>query len=188
MRTFVHLLLIVLSCLAVSAADRTAETVVITAKPRFEQRGQFIELVISDTNRNFEIGWGMPPDVRFVPVSLDTNRVYMFTVAQREFHSISIPELRRVQLDGQTIYDIEVCEIHKTKMEHKEVRIAYGLILPSPGEPTGETAQRLFPHRHEVSFGGCVTKPDSPKTEKVYVCSACKKAYAKWKTENQKTK
>ncbi len=188
MRRGVHFLLTLLGCIAVSAAERAQQTVVITAKPRFEQRGQFIDLVIGDTNRSFDIGWGMPPNIQFIPVSLDTNRVYSFTVAQRPLHSITIPELRRVQLDGKTIYDIEVCEVHKTKMEHKEVRIIYGLIIPGPDEPSRDTDRQMFPHRREVSFGGCSITPDSPKTTRVYVCSECRKGYDQWKTEHKKTK
>jgi hypothetical protein len=188
MRTFAHMLLIVLGCVVVSAAERAARTVVITAKPRFEQQGRLVNLVISDTNRRFDIGWGMPPYFQFIPASLDTNRVYTFTVAQKPFHTFNIPELRRVQLNGQTIYDIEVCEIHKTKMEHKEVRIAYGLIRPGPDEPSGDAETRLFRHRREYSLGGCIVMPDSQKTERVYVCMDCKKAYDKWKTDNKRSK
>lgn len=187
MRTFAFVS-ILLGCHAVSAAERTAQTVVITAKPRFEERGRFIHLVISDTNRSFEVGWGMPPDMQFIPVSLDTNRVYTFTVAQKPYHTITIPELRKVQSGGQTIYDIEMCEVHKTKMEHKVVKIAYGLILPGPDSPSADAERRLFPHSREYSLGGCVITPHSPKTERVYVCSGCKKAYETWKSENKKTK
>jgi hypothetical protein len=187
-RTFVFLSLIVLGCVTLPAAERAAQTVVITAKPKIEQRGQFSYLVIADTNHSFDIGWGMPPDMQFIPVSLDTNRVYAFTVAQKPFHTITIPELRKVQSSGRTIYDIEVCEVHKTKMDYKEVRISYGLPAPRPDEPSGDIERRLFPHHREYSLGGCVISPDSPKTEKVYFCSDCKKAYEKWKSENKKTK
>ena len=93
----------------------------------------------------------------------------------RPFHSI-------------TAYDIEVCEIHRTKMEHKEVRIAYGLILPGPDAPSTDMERRLFPHRSEYSLGGCVSTPLSSKAERVYVCPDCKKAYEKWMTDNKKTK
>lgn len=87
-----------------------------------------------------------------------------------------------------TIYNIEVCEIHRTKMEHEEVRIAYGLIRPGPDEPSGDTERRLFSHRRGYSLGGCVITPFSPKTMRVYVCTDCKKAYQKWMTDNKKTK
>ena len=188
MSTFAFLSLIVLGCVASPAAERAAQTVVITTKPRIEQRGQFSYLVIADTNHSFDISWGMPPDMQFIPVSLDTNRVYAFTVAQRPYRTITFPELRKVQSDGQTIYDIEVCEVHKSKMDYKEVRISYGLPTRRPDEPSGDTERRLFPHHREYSLGGCVISSDSPKTEKVYVCGDCKKAYEKWKSENKKTK
>jgi hypothetical protein len=135
----------------------------------------------------------MLPDTHYIPVSLDTNRVYTFTVDQKPDHTsygaaITVPELRKVQWSGQTIYDIEVCEIHKGKMEHEEVRVLYGLIRPEPGEPSGDEEQRLFPHRHEMLLGGCVSWPNSPKTKKVYVCGECTKAFDKWKSEKTQTK
>jgi len=157
MRAFVHFLLVILSCIALSATEEPLQTVVITTKPTFEQRGPFLDLVISDTNRSFDFRWGIAPDVQFIPVS-------------------------------KTIYDIEVCEVHKTRMEHKEVRIAYGLIRPGPGEPSGDTERHLFPHRLEIAFGGCVTMPDSPKTKRVFVCAECKKGYDKWKSEHKKAR
>lgn len=127
-------------------------------------------------------------EVSVVPVTLDTNRVYAFTVVEEPFRSITIPKLRRVQRDGQTIYDIEVCEVHKTTMEHKKVKIHYGLILPGPNEPSADTQRQSFPHHCEYSLGGCVITPDSPKTTRVYVCANCKKAYDKWKTDNEQNK
>ncbi len=186
MRSFTHILLVVLSFVAISAAECAAKTVVVTAKPRFQHQGQFVDLIISDKNHSFNISWGMSPYLQFIPVSLETNRVYTFTVAQTTLRSFSIPELRKVKLDGRTIYDIEICEVHKTRMKHKVVRVAYGLIIPGPDEPSGVTERRLFPHRREISFGGCVSTPDSPKTERVYVCSECKKACDKWRSEHKK--
>jgi hypothetical protein len=130
----------------------------------------------------------MVPNVQFFPISLDTNQFYTFTVAQKPFYNFTTPELQRVELAGQTIYDIEVCEVHKTRMEHKKVKILYGLIRLAPDEPSADTERRLFPHHREYSFGGCCVTPDSPKTERVYVCSECKKAYEKWKSENKMAK
>jgi len=49
----------------VSAAERATQTVVITAKPRFEQQEHFISLIISNTNHSFDIAWGMQPDMQF---------------------------------------------------------------------------------------------------------------------------
>jgi hypothetical protein len=187
MRMFALLSSIVLGCLAVSAAERATQTVVVT-KPRIEQRGQFTYLVISDTNHSLDIVWGMLPDTQFIPVSLDTNRIYAFTVAQKPYRTITFPELRKVQSGGQTIYDIEVCEVHKVKMEYKEVKIHYGLPAFRPDEPSADAERHLFPHRLEYSLGGCVISPDSPKTEKIYVCGNCRRAYEIWKSENKKTK
>lgn len=178
MRTLALFSSIVLGCMPLKSAEQAPQTVVITSKPRFEQRGKFTYLAISDTNRSFDMSWGMLPDMQFIPVSLDTNRVYTFTVVQRPFRSITIPELRKVQLGGQTVYDIEVCEAHKTKMEHKEVKIAYGLILPGRDDPSADTERRLFPHRSEYSLGGCAVGEE--KTTKMYICSACKESFTWW--------
>lgn len=188
MRTLAVLLSILFGCHAGLAAERNAQTVVITAKPRFEQRGQFVTLIISDTNHSFDIGWGMLPDIQVFPVSLDTNRVYTFTVDQKPVRRISVPQLHKVESGGQAIYNIEICEVHKAKMEHKEVMIVYGLIRQGIDEPSGDIERRVFPHRREASLGGCIIMPDSPKTERVYVCSDCKKAYESWTSEYKKPK
>ncbi|MBI2440383.1 MAG: hypothetical protein HYV35_03325 [Lentisphaerae bacterium] len=189
MRILIQLLLTVaLSYVVAFAGEHVQQPVAITTRPRFDDRGQVTYLLLSDNSHSYELSWGMPPKIRFVPVTLDTNSIYTFTVTERSYKGIAIPELRRVQQEGQTIYDVEVCEIHKTKMEHKKVRILYGLILPGPDEPTGDAEQQLFPHRREHSLGGCVVSSDSPKTEMIYICTECKKAYARWKVENKKIK
>jgi hypothetical protein len=188
MRQFTLSILVVLVYVSTSADERPAQTIVITTKPRFEQRGQFVDLVISDTNHSLDISWWMPPDKQFGPVLLDTNRVYTFTVVQKPFYSISIPKLCKVQSGSQTIYDIEVCEIHKTKMEYKEVEIAYGLVRRGPNGPSRDIERRLFPNHREYSLGGCGKTPDDPKTDWIYVCSDCRNAYEKWKSEQKKTK
>lgn len=107
--------------------------------------------------------------------------VQTFTIEETEFRSVMVPKLLKVQKEGRTIYDIEVCEIHRTKMEHKDVRILYGLILARPTDTSPETERKLFPHQREYSLGGCVVASDSPKTARVYVCDKCKIAYEAWK-------
>lgn len=167
---------------------RAGQTVTITARPKFVPDGRFVDLVMSDAEHTVSVGWGMPPDVWFIPVSLDDEQVYTFTVTQQESHDFSAPKLQRVEQDGRTIYDITVCEVHQVKMAYRNVPIVYGLIGPEPGDPTAEEAKRLFPHRHEVAFGGCVITPDSPKREHIYVCPACKQAREEWKRERQASK
>jgi hypothetical protein len=192
MRTFLPLFLtVVLGCLAVSAAERPQQVaiikqVTITARPTFEDQGQFTYLLLTNAQHSYRFLWGMPQKVQFVPVTLDTNRTYTFTFEERPYESITIPELHRVQQDGQIVYDIEVCEVHKTKMEHEEVPILYGLIRRSPDGPSSEEERNLFPHERECSFGGCTV--GSQKTDWVYVCKDCKKAYEKWKADYKKTK
>ena len=192
MRRFAHLFLITFGCVTACAAERAVHTVVITAKPKFEQRKQFVYLIISDTNHSCDISWAVPPSVQFVPVSLDTNRVYTFTVIEKEstlipkhllFTNIPIIPIHRVlriEDRGKLVWDHEVCEIHKTKMVHKEVKIVYGLPLTRRDDPSADIERRLFPHHREYSLGGCVIEPDSPKTDKVYVCRDCTEAFEWW--------
>lgn len=180
MSKFTHSILIAVTCCTELTVARGAQSVIFTGRPCFEQRGQFVYLILSNANQSFDISWAMSPDFKFVPISLDTNQVYTFTVKPKPYQSITIPELRKVEFQRQTIYDIEVCEVHKIKMEHKDVEIAYGLILPTKDDPSPDTEQRLFPHRREYSLGGCVVAPDSPKTTQVYICPKCKEAFEWW--------
>ena len=183
MRSFAYLALWLMLTGTVTFASGQ---VVITAQPKFADEGEITYLLLADRKHQYEVAWAMPPKVRFVPVELDTNRVYTFTLHEKPYRNITIPELLRVQVDGQTIYDIEVCEVHKLKMEQKKVRISYGL-PPASMLPT-DTERRLFPHCREQVLGGCVISSDSPKTETIYVCGECKKGYEKWKAESTRPK
>jgi len=180
-RVFACSLMIVFGCLAVFGAESGAQTVVITAKPKFvEYWGGYVSLIISGTNHVYTNDWGV---VGIPSASLDTNHFYTFTITQESFRGTSIPQLRRVQLNGQTIYDIEICEVHKTKMELKTVPIQYGLMEPDPDAPSGNEERRLFPHGRDYVLGGCIIEPR--KTAEVYVCPECEQAAAKWYAEMQ---
>jgi hypothetical protein len=149
-RRIILQLCFILAGYASAGAESSGDTLVITSKPKFEQRGESIYLVLADRKQSCDILWGLASrKIPFRPVTLDTKRTYTFVVAQKPFRSLSIPELRTVLLDGQTIYDIESCEVHKTKMDHKEVRIFYGLIPRGAEQPSMDTERRLFPHRYE---------------------------------------
>ena len=65
-------------------------------------------------------------------------------------------------------------------------RVEYGTVWPPPSEADRNAGRLLFPHGREFAFGGCAVGPDSPKSESVYVCGDCKKAYQKWKKEHPK--
>ena len=187
MRSLTPFILTVFGCLAISAAERTNQ-VTITTRPRFDDQVQFTYLLLADDKHSYRFRWSMSPGIQYVPVTLKTNRVYTFTVTEEPWRSIIIPKLIKVRQGDQIIYDIEVCEVHKTRMEEKQVPVAYGFILPGPEAPPDDTERQSFPHRREYSLGGCVISDDSPKTEGVYVCTDCKKAYEKWKTDNKKAK
>ena len=168
----------------IHSAESAKAPVIITAPARLENRDGWTYLIISNSNHSYELPWARPPHFDG-DVALQADQVYTFTVIEEPFmRDVLIPHVAKVEQNGRTIYDREVCEVHHAKMERKKVRVVYGLIRPGAGEPSSDTERRLFPHRHEISFGGCDVGSYSPKTEKIYVCDQCKKAYAKWKAEN----
>lgn len=165
--------------------DIDTREISISAKPRFELRQNGVGfLVVGDTGRLYRIGWPILPTNRLPAAILHTNRVYSFVLAERPFDDWTIPELRSVRLEGETLYDIEVCEVHKTKMELKEATMVSRHGVPAPGEPSYDEEQQLFPHRREF-FHGWRPQPEGPKAEQIFVCHECKKAYDSWK-ENHK--
>ena len=169
---------------ATNAAEKAKAPVVITAPAKLKPCGNWMCLTIADEKHNFELLWAMQPHYS-VPVALESNRVYRFTVIKEPFRggiNITIPEVIRVEQDGRVIYDREVCQVHQLKMDRKKVPIVYGLFRPHPGEPSAATERQLFPHSRDFVLGGCVVGPE--KTDHIFVCSDCKKAYEKWKTEN----
>ena len=178
------LILLFVSCdFRISAADAKL-SVTVTTQPRFEEQGRFTYLVISEGRRDHRLLWATP-EFQYIPISLDTNKVYTFKITAGRYKA---PKLQKVQQDSRSIYDVEVCEIHKTKMDYKEVKVFYGLILPAPDDPSSHVESQLFPHRREYLLGGCVVMPDSPKSESVYVCRDCKAAFEKWRSARKNGK
>ncbi|PWU10638.1 MAG: hypothetical protein C5B50_25095 [Verrucomicrobia bacterium] len=163
-------------------------TINVTCAPRFEQRGDFVYLVIRDSIHSYEVGYSMPPRVVFLPVSLDTNRIYTFTISEKPLKGTKFKSstVLRVQADEKVIYDEEICEVHHTRMQQKKVPILYGLLMRSPDEPPWEDEQKLFPHRNEVVSGGCCPLPE--KTEIIYLCNQCKMAYEQWRKQHPSTR
>jgi hypothetical protein len=190
MRATFQLLLILIAGHFAIAFCQTNSLIFITSPAKMEWRDGWMYLRISDAKHSYEFPWGFPPRYSHTGiVSLESNRVYTFTVIEEEstlipkhlmLTNIPIPRVLRIEDHGKLVWDHEVCEVHKTKMEFKEVSIVYGLIIPGPPAPTPDQELRLFPHRGEVSFGGCAVTLDSPKTESIYVCSECKEAFAWW--------
>ena len=78
-----------------------------------------------------------------------------------------------------------ICEVHQTKMPLRKVQIIYGLPAGTEDEPYYEVRFKLFPHAREVSYGGCVVMPDSPKNEMIRICPACKQAEQAWKDSHK---
>lgn len=150
---------------------------VITSKPAFQTNSGWVYLSIADSNYTKSLLWSVPPEVRFAPVVLSGNHAYDFTVVEHSFGDSSLPELLLIRSNGITIYDASVCDIHKVKMEYKQVPVAYGLPLTSP---PGKAASALFPHYAEYSLGGCAVSENSPKFVEMFVCEKCKQAFAWW--------
>jgi hypothetical protein len=163
------------------------EPVVITAQAKMVPRGDWIYLIIADASHRYELMWAKPPHFSR-NIEIEANRVYTFTIVEEKsvWSSLFTPRIAKVEENGLTIYDREVCEVHQIKMERKKVPILYGLFRESPGEPAAQVNHELFPHRHDVVLGGCVVERDSPKTDRIYVCRQCRDAYARWKAENPK--
>src|SRR5207249_1427271 len=113
--------------------------------------------------------------------------VYTFTILNERFKRYRLPEVGRVERDGRTIFDREICEVHHQTMERKRVRIIYGLIRPGPSAPSSEIERSHFPHRREVTLGGCVSGMGTPRSARVFVCTASKAAYANWRAHNATT-
>jgi hypothetical protein len=110
-RTFSLFSPLVLGFLALTTAESAGQTFVITSKPRFEQRGLLVDLVIADTNQSFDISWGIAlPRMQFIPVSLEyfarrdllagsespipiqpeSNATFSFT-AKNSLHFVNVP-------------------------------------------------------------------------------------------------
>jgi hypothetical protein len=187
-----------IQCLSLLAAGnfsvafcQTNSVILITAPAKMESRGEWVHLRISDEKHTYDLPWAYPPYYNSTgAVSLETNHVYTFTVVEEEsalipkdlaVTNILIPRIRRIEDHGRVVWDQEVCEVHKVKMDFKEVPTVYGLIPPpGPSDPSPGQELRLFPHRSEVLPRGCAVRPEDPKTGRIYVCSACKEAFAWW--------
>lgn len=162
----------------------SSKPVVITAKPKFGRHGPFIRLIVSDTNGTYVVPWSTDGETSFTRVSLDSNRVYLFTVGDDFAGDVASGRLLRIEGDGRTLYDAAVCEVHKVNMQLKDFRIVYGPVWP-PDEPSPEWKDWLFPHAPEYVYvwAGCIVEADRPKTRKAYFCNQCMTAYEKWKKD-----
>jgi hypothetical protein len=174
--------------LTLFAADATNKTVTITAPAKFTKGNDwYVLLTIDDTKHKYDVPW-FSPGYDDGLVKLETNRVYTFTIAEElvKIHekTYTTYQVVKVQQDGKTIYDHEICEVHHAKMQFQEVPIHYGLPAPDPNDQKGEKARRLFPHGRAYVLGGCVIDDISPKTGKTYVCKQCQDAFAKWKKQH----
>ena len=187
----VLILMLMLAQSVSNAAENAPSPVIIKSPARFETRDGQLYLYIEGTIRPYLLPWGTSPSMPLhysTSISLESNLVYTFTIITEDFKEPGAPVVKRstvvkVERDGKIIYDREVCEVHQIKMDHIQGWIVYTYMSPGLGEPSDVTEQRLFPHRKEHSFGGNEYNPGSPRKGDVYVCSRCKKAYEKWKTE-----
>jgi hypothetical protein len=188
----------VLLCLLASltparAAEETTE-LTLTAPATFQIKDGFTRLLISDGSVKFSLSWAVQQPgqelTRYYPVTLQPGETYTFTLynlpnsfAVQDGREKALMEtmFRRVQSGDKVLYDREVCALHHTKMEWRDVPIIYGLVGKTPGQPTWEIERKLFPNRHEAIFAGCIVGPE--KTQKTLVCAECRAAYDAWKKE-----
>ncbi len=69
------------------------------------------------------------------------------------------------------------CKVHGVGLKSDWVPVIYG----EPGYVPGyHQASKDFPNGDTKVEGGCVSTPDSPKTQLISFCKACRKAKAKW--------
>jgi hypothetical protein len=186
-----HPVLLLVACVMVSRSEAAPQLVHVTSVPQLDQHEQGPFLTVRDVQHCYYL---ILPSFPFL---LDTNRTYSFTVIDDPSRTVFIEDpfngvfgatLARVQLDGKTIYDIEVCEVHKVKMNEKDVPIIYGLYRPGPEVPSPDIERRFFPHRREYALGGCMRALHGPTKEKRYLCGQCKVAYEKWAKDNTRGK
>jgi len=157
-------------------------------------------LFISDGKQSFQFFYASHDDGRRLsplPFILEPGKIYTFTVEERPFPQIDLknprngmtgeyywtPVIVRVVDGKNTLYDMEICELHHCRMERKEVPITYGLIRLQKGLPTLDEEKALFPHRRDYVLGGCIVMPGK-KTETMYICPECRNAYDQWRKAN----
>jgi hypothetical protein len=160
-------------------------------------------LFISDGKENFQFFYASHDQGRRLspyPFVIEPGKIYTFTVEERPIPNIVrirdesgkeekgpdffwTPVLIRVVDGDKALFDMEVCELHKCRMERREIPITYGLIRVQKGLPTLEQERTLFPHRRDYVLGGCIVMPGK-KTETMYVCPECRTAYEDWRKAN----
>jgi hypothetical protein len=161
--------------------------VTITSAPKFERRGRYSCFTVIDDERHTFRLWGLDDQDPLPAVSLGTNAVYEFTFATVALGGERGLDLLRVRQDGETVYDVNRCEVHRVIMDRRTVRVVYGLPWfayggSKPGMPSREIVRRDFPHFLETAYGGCI--PGVATNAEVRVCGECKGAYARWRAEN----
>ncbi len=71
----------------------------------------------------------------------------------------------------------DVCPVHGIKMEHRAMRLVYG--MPSQAEfEEMKVAKARFPHGRDYVLAGCVVRP--AKTASGYLCPKCVEAREAW--------
>ena len=179
----------VIFSLSICPAAELSQTLIITAVPKFNDRGDAVWLCVSDDSKSFEFLWSLSGvQTRVGSITLATNRTYTFTLRSDLTASrvVNVPydfrkkaALMRIEESSQLLWDCEICEAHKIKMDKKDVPVVYGLLRPDKDTPTAEQDRHLFPHRQEFVAGGCVVGTE--KTVETYVCHECKAAVERWR-------
>ena len=175
-------------------------TVTITAPAKFERRPtsisspgddfSYVYLRIFSGTRSYDVYWGLDwgdHAMSFFPVELAADKEYDFTLAQEPPTSeddvdgnFPVPHIVRIVqwphfAGGPVLYDREICEVHHCRMKRSELPIAYGMLATLY---TADEFKTLFPHSQKFVAGGCIA--GDRKTDLIFVCPQCGKAYANW--------
>jgi LPXTG cell wall anchor motif len=89
-----------------------------------------------------------------------------------------------------------ICHVHNIKMELQTVKIRYGLPLFRDADDLRISREQIpqflateaeqFPNaRPRCDIGGCMIRPDSPKTRDGYVCPKCVDAKQRFLAERR---
>jgi|GEM_PF-3106431 len=188
-------LLALLSCLAcvscVGAKIPKERKVTLEAKLKFKKNA------IGKDNHYYTVKIGKRsavwPTEAFPPTRLKRDKIYKLDLIEEEYRSnigkidgeqwvYWAPELVNVYDGSKLLYDATVCEVHRTQMDRKAVRITYGLYWPPKSYQ--EARDKDFPHTG-LALGGCCVDSERTYTHS-WVCSDCVANKERWSKENRK--
>jgi hypothetical protein len=183
MRNYIFILLsLAISMVTLVGAQVTNEIVAVTTDAVLLCPEGRTNLIIRGDGQFFEISWQYPPPLKG-GMAIKEGEIYTFSVLVHQESGTRWGEVIRIVQNGTNLYDREICELHNLRMDLRETPIRYGLPDPKFAVPFAQARPSLFPHGADFEWGGCVVVvgEDKRKTQMLYRCSECVKAYNKWK-------